>query len=114
MFLGTIGKKMFYGQVGDMILASPRMLPALLFYILYIAGVVVFANGSDPADWTKSALYGALFGFFCYATFELTSMSLLKHWEWTVVFSDIAWGTIMTGIAAAVGGLIGMWISARI
>ena len=89
LFLGTLGKKLFNDNVRDMILASPRMLPAILFYGLYIAGTVTFVNGAAPGAWQNNTAYGALFGLFCYATFELTNMSLLKHWEWAVVVPDI-------------------------
>jgi uncharacterized membrane protein len=63
-FLGTIGKKVFSANVGDMVLDAPRLPPAVLFYVLYLAGVVIFVNGTAPANWTHSLLYGALFGLF--------------------------------------------------
>ena len=113
-FLGTIGKKLFAANVGDMVLDTPRLPPAVLFYALYLAGVVIFVNGSAPSNWTHNLLYRALFGFFCYSTFELTNMSLLKHWEWAVVVPDILWGATMTAVAAAVGGLLANWIMVRV
>ena len=72
LFLGTIGKTIFVNNVGEMLLSTPRMAPAVLFYILYAAGVVIFVNGNTPAGLLHNALYGALFGLFCYATFELS------------------------------------------
>jgi uncharacterized membrane protein len=113
-FLGTVGKKLFSANVGDMVLDTPRMPPAVMFYALYLAGVVIFVNGPAPANWTHNLLYGALFGFFCYATFELTNMSLLRHWEWAVVVPDMLWGAAMTAVAAAVGGLLADWITTRV
>ncbi len=114
LFLGTIGKKLFADNVGDMVLTTPRMTPAILFYVLYLAGIVVFVNGGGPSNWAHNLLYGALFGLFCYATFELTNMSLLKHWEWAVVVPDIAWGAVLTAVAAAVGGLLANWILGKV
>jgi uncharacterized membrane protein len=113
LFLGTIGKKIFESSVGDMILSSPRMAPAVLFYLLYGVGVVIFVNGAAPGNWQSNLLYGALFGLFCYATFELTSMALLRHWEWNVVAVDIGWGTAMTAVSAALGGLLAQWLAAK-
>jgi uncharacterized membrane protein len=113
-FLGTVGKKLFSANVGDMVLDTPRLPPAIMFYVLYLAGVVIFVNGATPANWPQNLLYGALFGLFCYSTFELTNMSLLKHWEWAVVVPDIVWGSVMTAISASIGGLLATWISARI
>ena len=113
LFLGFIGKKIFADNVGDMILATPRMAPAIMFYVLYLAGVVLFVNGDTPSNWMHNLAYGALFGLFCYATFELTNMSLLKHWEWAVVVPDIAWGAVLTAISASIGGLLANWILAK-
>ena len=113
-FLGTVGKKMYQSHIGGMMLDTPRLSAAILFYALYLAGVVIFVNGSAPANWTHNLLYGAMFGFFCYATFELTNMSILKHWEWAVVVPDILWGSMMTGISASLGGAIAHWISNRV
>lgn len=109
-FLGTIGKKLFSDHVGDMVLTTPRMLPAVLFYAIYLVGVVAFVNGPSPANWQHNVAFGALFGLVAYSTFELTNMALLKHWEWSVVLPDIAWGAAMTAISASVGGLLAAWI----
>ena len=111
LFLGTIGKTIFVNNVGEMLLSTPRMAPAVLFYILYAAGVVIFVNGNTPAGLLHNALYGALFGLFCYATFELSNMAVLKHWEWTVVVADILWGATLTAVSASIGGLIANWMS---
>ncbi len=88
LFLGIIAKGFFTSQVGDM-LGAIRLAPALLFYLLYVVGIMIFASGWPGATWSSTLLYGALFGFFCYATFELTSLSLLRHWTWPVVIVDV-------------------------
>jgi uncharacterized membrane protein len=113
LFLGVVGKKLFANNVGDMILATPRILPAVLFYLVYLAGIVAFVNGNVPSSWISNLLYGALFGLVCYATFELTNMSLLRHWEWTVVVPDIAWGAILTAVSSSLGGVLANWILNR-
>ena len=112
-FLGTIAKGFFSSQVGDM-LGPVRMAPAILFYCLYIVGILVFVNGSPDATWQSTLLYGALFGFFCYATFELTALALLKHWTWPVVMVDIAWGTFVTAITATLGLLLANWVGSKV
>jgi uncharacterized membrane protein len=113
LFLGTIAKGFFSVQVGDM-LGEVRLTPAILFYLIYLAGIVVFANGSPDAAWPSALLYGALFGFFCYATFELTALSLLKHWTWPVVMLDMSWGTFVTAVSAALGLIIANAVAAKI
>lgn len=112
LFLGTIAKSFFNAQVGEM-LGPVRMLPAVMFYLLYVVGILVFVNGSATATWQSSLLFGALFGLFCYSTFELTSLALLKHWTWPVVAVDISWGMFVTAVSGALGLLLADWLSPR-
>ena len=104
-FLSIVAKGFFQSQVGEM-LGEIRPVPAVLFYLLYIAGVLIFVSGTADATWRSTLLYGALFGLFCYATFELTALSLLKHWTWPVVLLDIAWGSAVTAVSATAGLLV--------
>ena len=113
LFLGIVAKGFFTAQVGDM-LGEIRFAPAILFYLLYVAGILVFVSAPANATWQSALLYGALFGLFCYATFELTSMSLLKHWTWPVVLLDVSWGTFVTAISSSAGLLIANQIGPKI
>jgi uncharacterized membrane protein len=79
-----------------------------------VAGILIFVSGPATATPQSTLLYGALFGFFCYATFELTSLSLLKHWTWPVVAVDMSWGTFVTAVAATLGLMIANWIAPKI
>lgn len=81
LFLGIVAKGFFVSEVGDM-LGEIRTVPAVLFYLLYVVGVLIFVSGPASATWPSTLAYGALFGLFCYATFDLTSLALLKHWTW--------------------------------
>jgi uncharacterized membrane protein len=112
LFLGLVAKGFFTSQVGDM-LGEIRLAPAILFYLLYVAGILVFVSGSAMATWPSTLLYGALFGLFCYATFELTSLSLLKHWTWAVVLVDVCWGTFVTAAASTLGLLVADWLAPK-
>ena len=113
LFLGLVAKGFFTSQVGDM-LGTVRLAPAILFYLLYVVGILIFVSAGPDANWQSTLVYGALFGFFCYATFELTSLSLLKHWTWPVVLVDVAWGTFVTAVSSTLGLLIANWLSPRI
>jgi uncharacterized membrane protein len=113
LFLGFVAKGFFNSQIGDM-LGEVRLTPAILFYLIYVGGIVLFVSGSAGASWQSSALFGALLGLVCYATFELTAMSLLKHWTWPVVVVDMSWGMVVTAAAAALGLLLGNWVMAKI
>jgi uncharacterized membrane protein len=113
LFLGFVAKGFFSSQVGDM-LGEVRLSPAILFYLIYVGGIVLFVNGAPGTTWQSAALFGALFGLVCYATFELTAMSLLKHWTWPVVAVDMAWGAALTAVVAALGLVLGNWVMARV
>ena len=113
LFLGIVAKGFFASQVGDM-LGQIRLAPAILFYLLYVIGILVFVSGQAGATWQSTLLYGALFGFFCYTTFELTSLALLKHWTWPVVMVDVSWGTFVTAASSTIGLMIANWIAPKI
>ena len=112
LFLGFVAKGFFASQVGDM-LGEIRPAPAVLFYLIYVAGILIFVNGSASATSQTTLAYGALFGLFCYATFELTALSLLKHWTWPVVAVDVSWGAFVTAVSATLGLVIANWLVPR-
>jgi uncharacterized membrane protein len=112
VFLGLVARGFFAAQVGDM-LGEIRPAPAILFYLLYVVGILIFVSASATATAQSTLLYGALFGFFCYATFELTSLSLLKHWTWPVVILDVTWGSLVTAVSSTLGLMIADWITPR-
>jgi uncharacterized membrane protein len=68
--------------------------------------VLIFVSGPASATWPSTPVYGALFGLFCYATFDLTSLALLKHWSWAVAAVDVSWGAAVTAIAASAGRIV--------
>jgi uncharacterized membrane protein len=113
LFLGMIAKSFFTSQVGSM-LGEIKLAPAILFYLLYVAGILIFVSGSPAATWQSTLLYGALFGFFCYATFELTSLSLLRHWTWPVVMVDVSWGTFVTAVSSTLGLIVANGIAPKV
>lgn len=63
LFLGVVAKGFFTSQVGDM-LGTVRLAPAILFYLLYAVGILIFVSAAPEANWRSTLLYGALFGFF--------------------------------------------------
>jgi uncharacterized membrane protein len=110
LFLGTVAKDFFTSQVGNM-LGEIKLGPAILFYLLYVAGILVFVSGSPAATWQTTLPFGALFGLFCYATFDLTSLALLKHWSWAVAAVDITWGAIVTAVSSTAGLVVANWLA---
>jgi uncharacterized membrane protein len=109
LFLGVLAKGFFTSQVGDM-LGEIKPVPAVLFYLLYVVGVLIFVSSSASATTQSTLLYGALFGLFCYATFDLTSLALLKHWSWAVAAVDIGWGAVVTAVSSTAGLVAADWL----
>ncbi len=110
VWLSKMGPNLYRPILGDLLADQFRVVPAVIFYVLYIAGIVIFAV--NPAfrtgEWTTALIYGALFGFFCYATYDLTNYATLKTWSTKITVLDIIWGTFATGTAAAIGTWITM------
>jgi uncharacterized membrane protein len=112
LFLGVLAKGFFTSQVGNM-LGEIKLLPAILFYLLYVVGVLIFVSGGSSATWQSTLLYGALFGLFCYATFDLTALALLRNWSWPVAFVDVTWGAVVTAVSSTAGLLLADWLVPR-
>ena len=103
--LAVIARDFYRNNFGDLI-AEPFNIPAaVLFYFIYILGIVIFAVGPaiNKQSFAYAVLYGALFGFFCYATYDLTNLATLKNFPAKVVPVDILWGTVLTSATAAGG-----------
>jgi uncharacterized membrane protein len=103
VWLTAMGQRLYRRELGDVLAAGFRAAPAVLFYLLFPLGIVIFAV--DPAlsggGVAAAAGRGALFGFFCYATYDLTNHATLRRWTATVTLADIAWGCACTALAAA-------------
>jgi uncharacterized membrane protein len=48
----------------------------------------------------EAAVKGALLGLFAYGTYDLTNQATLRNWTTALTAADMAWGTIVSGIAA--------------
>jgi uncharacterized membrane protein len=94
--------------LGDLMLAQPRVSSAALFYLLFAAGTVFLAvaPGLRAMSWQMAALQGAVLGLIAYATYDLTNYSILKAWPLGLALVDIAWGALMSGVAATAGWLL--------
>jgi uncharacterized membrane protein len=83
---------------------QPRLGVAALFYLLYPLGIVIFAVAARPAGaWQPTLLAGALFGFFAYATYDLTNLATLKGWPLGLSLIDVAWGSLVSAVSAGAG-----------
>ncbi len=108
VWLGFVAKDLYRNGIGHLMLETPNWTAAVLFYLIYIAGLVFFAvlPGLDAGAWGRATLYGALFGFFCYATYDLTNLATLKGWPVAIVVADLTWGAFVSAAAATAGFFI--------
>ncbi|MBL0913960.1 MAG: DUF2177 family protein [Sphingopyxis sp.] len=102
LWLTKVGPKLYRPEIGELLMDGWRPVPALIFYALYMLGIQIFAvqPALSAGKWQVAATYGALFGFFCYMTYDLTNQATMKIWSTKVTLADIAWGTFATGLAA--------------
>lgn len=114
IWLGYVAKKVYYGAMGNLLLEKPNMVPALLFYVIYVIGVVVFVLNPalEKNSLACAAGYGALFGLVAYATYDLTSLSVVKGFSTKIVVIDLMWGVALTTVVSCVAFLVvHKWIS---
>jgi uncharacterized membrane protein len=105
VWLGFIAKSFYQQGIGHLMADSPNIPAAVAFYLLFPVGTVFFAvmPNAMSGEWSKTLIAGALFGFFCYATYDLTNLATLKNWPLSLSLLDTAWGTLVTAISAAAG-----------
>ena len=105
LWLGVVAKNLYQQGMGSLMSPQPRLGFAAAFYLLYPVGLVIFAvlPGLAEGGIGRAALLGALFGFFAYATYDLTNLSVVRDWPIGLSFIDIAWGTFVSGVSAAAG-----------
>ena len=108
IWLTVAAQRLYRPLMGDMLVDGFRLAPAALFYLIYIAGIVVFAIAPALASdrWMTASSYGAFLGLFAYATYDLTNQATLKNWPVIVTIADLCWGTFLTAVAATAGFLI--------
>ena len=105
LWLGFVAREFYKQQLGGLMLDKPLLGVALVFYALYLVGLVIFgvSPGLRDGSWRSALLFGALFGLFAYATYDLTNLATLKNWPTAVTLIDIAWGVVISGLASTAG-----------
>jgi uncharacterized membrane protein len=112
VWLGTMVGRLYRPALGDILLPQVNLVPAVLFYLLYPIGLVIFAIGPALRGGTILTAFGlgALFGLFTYGTYDLTSHATIRNWSATVTVVDMAWGCLLGGISAA----FSYWVVSRL
>jgi uncharacterized membrane protein len=103
----------FYKKHLDFILSSKvNWTAALVFYLIFISGILLFAvvPALEKNSLARAAVLGGLFGFFTYATYDLTNLATIEGWPIVVVVVDMLWGTVLCSAVAASSFLIANWL----
>ncbi len=108
LWLGLIAKNFYQKQIGFLMTPNVNWAAAIIFYLLFIVGLVVFVI--EPAlklqSWNHAVLYGALFGLITYATYDLTNLATVANWPLLVTIVDLIWGTVLATCVSTVSFFI--------
>lgn len=105
VWLGVIAKDMYRAQIGHLLAPTFSAGPAAVFYLMYVAGVVYFSITPALASgrWQDAVIPAAVLGFIAYGTYDFTNWAVMRDWPAGLTFIDVAWGTVLTAVAAAAG-----------
>ena len=97
VWLVFVAKKFYQEQIGFLMKPDINWVAAILFYLLFIAGLVIFviSPAVEKHSWVHALIFGALFGLITYATYDLTNLATLKDWPLLVTVVDLIWGTVL-------------------
>lgn len=108
VWLVLVAKNFYNRQIGFLMKPNINWTAAIIFYLLFIAGLVTFVI--SPAvlkhSWLHALLFGALFGLITYATYDLTNLATMKDWPIIVTIVDLAWGMVLSASVSVVTYLI--------
>jgi len=113
LWLGVVARTFYQRHLGFLMAPHPNWLAAIVFYLLFIVGIVVFvvAPGLKADSLKTTLLLAALFGLITYATYDLTNLATIKNWPVLVTIVDMIWGTILSVIVSLAGFMAGKWLS---
>lgn len=104
IWLGLVAKNFYKSQIGFLMKPDINWTAAILFYLLFIVGLVLFviAPAVEKGSWMYALLFGALFGLITYATYDLTNLATLKDWPILVTIVDLAWGATLGALVSVI------------
>jgi uncharacterized membrane protein len=112
IWLLVIAKNLYRDEMGSLMASEPKLWAGLVFYLLYALGASIFVifPAISKQSWIYAAQYGALFGFFCYMTYDLTNLAVIRDFPMRLAFVDIVWGSAVTALSAT----IAYWVGNRV
>ena len=112
LWLGYVARNFYKNQLSHLLSPEVNWPAALIFYFVYIVGIIFFAvrPGLEADSLARTCMLGAFFGFFTYATYDLTNLATLRNWPLAVVVVDIAWGTLLCTLVGGASYMLGAWL----
>ena len=109
VWLLGIAKNLYRDQMGDIMASEPKLIAGLAFYLLYALGVCIFVivPALSKQSWIYALQYGALFGLFCYMTYDLTNLAVIRNFPTQLALIDIAWGSFVTAVCSGIAHWVG-------
>ncbi|MBZ3695671.1 DUF2177 family protein [Phyllobacterium calauticae] len=116
VWLSIMANGFYRSRIPDVIGTQANYPAAIAFYLIFVAGIVIFAVSPalENGRWTTALVYGALFGFMAYATYDLTNQATLKQWSTMVTIVDMGWGTFASALCATLSLLFTRWLLATV
>lgn len=113
VWLGLVARAFYRKHLGFLMTSSPNWLAAIIFYLLFIVGVLFFVvvPGLERNSLTTTLLRAALFGLVTYATYDLTNLATIRDWPVLVTVVDLIWGTVLSMTVSYIGFMAGKWLS---
>lgn len=113
LWLGLVARSFYRQHLGFLLSPNVNWVAALLFYLLFIAGILVFVvlPGLKADSLRTTLLYGAFFGLVTYATYDLTNLATVKQWPLIVTVVDLLWGMVLTAAVSTAGFFAGKWLA---
>ena len=108
LWLGLVAKNFYTKQIGFLMRHDINWTAAILFYFLFVAGLALFViiPALEKRSLLHSIMFGALFGFIAYATYDLTNLATIKNWPLLVTIVDLIWGAMLSALVSAASYLI--------
>lgn len=109
LWLGFIARGFYRRQLDSLLRPDIRWVPALIFYLVFVAGILIFAviPALNRGSWGRAVALGGLFGAISYATYDLTNLATLKDFPPIVALVDIAWGAFLAALIAGIAYKLG-------
>jgi len=104
VWLSFIAKNFYAKQIGYLMAKNPNLFAALIFYLIFIAGLIVFVitPALDKKMWTQTLLAGAFFGLVTYATYDLINLATVKDWPLIITIVDLMWGMVLSASVSVI------------